>query len=48
MTDTQMLWLQRALHVVLVVGSAYIASNPKYVWAIPALQALGQGIPQPR
>lgn len=41
-------WAQRALHVALVFGSAYVAANPKYAWMIPALQALGQGIPQPR
>ena len=41
-------WAARVLHVVLVFGSAYVAANPKYVWVIPALQALGQGIPQPK
>jgi len=41
-------WAQRVLHVALVFGSAYIAANPEYSWAIVALQALGQGIPQPR
>ena len=41
-------WSQRLLHVLLVVGSAYIAANPKMAWAIPALQALGQAMPQPK
>lgn len=41
-------WSQRLLHVVLVFASAYVAANPKMAWVIPALQALGQGIPQPK
>ena len=41
-------WLQRGLHVAMIFGSAYVAANPEYAWVVPALQALGQGIPQPR
>ena len=43
-----MTWAQRLLHVAMVFLSAYVAANPKQAWMIPALQALGQGIPQPR
>ena len=42
------IYAQRVLHVVLVFGSAYVAANPEYAWVVPALQALGQGIPQPK
>lgn len=45
--DTQT-WAQRLLHVTLVFGAAFVAANPKYAWIIPAFQALGQAIPQPR
>ena len=48
MHEQMMTWTQRALHVGLVLVSAYIAANPEYAWALPALQAIGQGIPQPR
>lgn len=48
MDDKLFTWLQRALHVAMVFASAYIVANPKWVWAIPALQALGQGMPQPK
>jgi len=41
-------WVERGLHVVLIFASAYAAANPKYAWVMVALQALGQGIPQPR
>ncbi|HEX7787425.1 MAG TPA: hypothetical protein VF653_14495 [Methylomirabilota bacterium] len=34
-------------HAGLLVGSAYLAQNPKYIWAVPALQALGQVSPSP-
>lgn len=42
------LWMQRALHIVLVFGSAYVVANPKMVWMVPPLQALGQGLQPPR
>ena len=41
-------WFQRGLHVAMIFGSAYVAANPEYAWVVPAFQALGQGIPQPR
>jgi len=34
-------------HAGLLVGSAYLTQNPKYLWAVPALQALGQVSPSP-
>lgn len=41
-------WFNRAAHVALVVGSAYIMSNPKYAWLIPVLQVSGQAMSSPR
>ena len=41
-------WMQRGLHVALVFAAAYVAVNPEWAWAAVALQALGQGLPQPR
>ena len=48
MSDSQMTWVQRLFHVALLAGSAYIAANPKYAWAIPLIQGVGQALPQPK
>ena len=39
--------LNNALHVALLVGSAYAATNPKYAWLLPVAQALGSSLPSP-
>lgn len=41
-------WGERGVHAGMVLAAAYVAVNPKYAWVVPALQALGQSMPQPR
>ena len=38
----------RLLHLALVAGASYLAVNPKYAWAIPVLQAIGQASEPPK
>lgn len=37
-----------AMHVLLLLGSAYIVANPEAVWLVPFLQAMGQGMHSPK
>jgi hypothetical protein len=38
----------RVWHLALMAGSVYLATNPKYAWAIPLIQALGQSSDSPK
>jgi hypothetical protein len=42
------LWIQRAVHTALIFAAAYSAYNPKWAWAVPAFQAIGQCMAPPK
>lgn len=40
-------WIANFSQAALIIGSAYVATNPKWVWLVPAMQAIGGFTPPP-